>query len=68
LVRSENPHSVKRGLGLLLGRQFAADDPVLLERPLALHFGLKIKISAFQHEIQKGKGSRWAAEQRKHTN
>jgi hypothetical protein len=38
LVGGEDPHAVEGRLGLILGRQLASDDPVLLERSLALHF------------------------------
>ena len=66
LIRSKDPHPVKRSLWLFLRWQLAANDLVLLEHPLTLHFELQNKISALQHEIQKGKGSVWAAEQWKH--
>ena len=55
LIRSKDPHPVKRSLWLFLRWQLAANDLVLLERPLTLHFELQNKISALQHEIQKGK-------------
>ncbi len=37
LIRSKDPHAVERSLGLVLGRQLAADDAVLLEGSFALH-------------------------------
>ena len=38
LIGSEDPHAVEGSLRLVLGRQLASDDAVLLQSPFALHF------------------------------
>ena len=58
LVRCEDSHAIEGSLGLILGRQLASDDAILLQSPLALHFYKVItKNSASQDEYLTGKGS-----------
>ncbi len=43
-VGSEDPHAIEGSLGLVLGRQLAADHTEFSQRSLCLHFALKLSL------------------------